>query len=268
VTDVNNFEFENDEINKNEFASQTFDLLELQNGNSLHLGDIVLPVGHYTEIRFKLDAPEKNEKIKSNPGCYIVFPANLEHDTELSELLFFPSGGSSGFKGKGDFDITANAKIEIMADFNVEKSIVVTGNEKYLLKPVIRLVVTELSGTIRGTVVDIENYPKEDNDLVVYAYEYDAGIEIIDEVIGDNEGILFPNAVTSADVNMTDGNFTLPFLREGKYDLLTVNTKTIDDVIEVSVVDEEEKDIDGNDIIVSKAKETLVDVNTSDYPTP
>ena len=266
-TDVNDFEFENDEIAKNEFESQTFDLLALQNGNSLHLGDIVLPVGHYTEIRFKLDAAEKNGKVKSNPGCYIVFPANLEHDTERLEPLFVPSGGSSGFKGKGDFDITANAKIELMADFNVEKSIVVTGNEKYLLKPVIRLVVTELSGTIRGTVVDIENYPKEDNDLVVYAYEYDIDIETIDEVIGDNEGILFPNAVTSADVNMTDGNFTLPFLGEGKYELLTVNTKKIDDVIEISIVDEEEKDIYGNDIIVFKAKETFVDVNTSDYPT-
>jgi hypothetical protein len=254
-TDVNDFEFENDALDKNEFKSQTFNLLELQNGNSLHLGDIVLPVGYYTEIRFKLDAPEKNGKVKSNPGCYIVFPANDEHATVWSEPLFVPSGGQSGYKGKGEFYITANAKIEIMADFNVEKSIVVTGNEKYLLKPVIRLVVTELSGTIKGTVVDIEKYPEEDNDLTVYAYAHDAAIEIIDEVMGDSEGILFPNAVTSGDVNMTDGNFTLPFLGEGNYTLVTVNT----DVVGVGIIDVEE------DVEVLKGEVTRVDVNTSDY---
>ncbi len=142
-----------------------------------------------------------------------------------------------------------------MADFNVEKSIVVTGNEKYLLKPVIRLVVTELSGTIKGIVVDIEKYPEEDNDLAVYAYVHDADIEIIDEVMGDSEGILFPNAVTSGDVNMTDGNFTLPFLGEGNYTLVTVNT----DVVGVAIVDVEE------DVEVLKGQVKLVDVNTSDY---
>lgn len=254
-TDVNDFEFENDALDKNEFESQTFNLLELQNGNSLHLGDIVLPVGYYTEIRFKLDAAAKNEKVKSNPGCYIVFPANEDHETKWSEPLFVPSGGQSGYKGKGEFYITANAKIEIMADFNVEKSIVVTGNEKYLLKPVIRLVVTELSGTIKGIVVDIEKYPEEDNDLTVYAYAHDADIEIIDEVMGDSEGILFPNAVTSGDVNMTDGNFTLPFLGEENYTLVTVNT----DVVGVTIVDVEE------DVEVLKGQVKLVDVNTSDY---
>ena len=256
-TDVNDFEFENDQFKNDGFEPQTFNLLDLQDGKSLHLGNFVLPVGHYTEIRFKLDAAEKNGKVKSNPGCNIVFEEKEDDGTVTvwSEPLFVPSGGQSGYKGKGEFDITANAKIEIMADFNVEKSIVVTGNEKYLLKPVIRLVVTELSGTIKGTVVDIEEYPEEDNDLAVYAYVHDADIEIIDEVMGDSEGILFPNAVTSGDVNMTDGNFTLPFLGEESYTLVTVNT----DVVGVTIVDVEE------DVEVLKGQVKLVDVNTSDY---
>ena len=251
-TDVNDFEFESDK-----FEPLTFNLLDLQDGKSLHLGNFILPVGHYTEIRFKLDAPEKNGKVKSNPGCNIVFAEEEDNGTVTvwSEPLFVPSGGQSGYKGKGEFDITANAKIEIMADFNVEKSIVVTGNEKYLLKPVIRLVVTELSGTIKGTVVDIEKYPEEDNDLTVYAYEHDTDIEMIDEVIANSEGILFSNAVTSGDVNMTDGNFTLSFLGEGNYTLVTVNT----DVVGVTIVDIEE------DVEVLKGEVKLVDLNTSDY---
>ena len=258
-TDVNDFEFENDQFENDRFEPQVFNLLELQDGRSLHLGNFILPAGHYKEIRFKLDAPEKGEKVKSNPGCNIVF-AEEENDGTLtvrSEPLFVPSGGQSGYKGKGDFYITANAKIEIMADFNVEKSIVVTGNEKYLLKPVIRLVVTELSGTINGTVVDIERYyaEEEENDLSVYAYERDLDIRIVDELIGNSEGILFPNAVTSADVNMTDGNFTLSFLGEGSYNLVTVNTN----VDGVAIVDMEEN------VEILKGQVKPVDVNTSDF---
>ena len=263
-TDVNDFEFDNDEFEEYKFEPQSFDLLELRGGKSLHLGNFVLPAGSYKEIRFKLAAPVKEEDVKSNPDCNITFVDGT------SVPLFVPSGGSSGYKGKGDFDITANAQIAITADFNVEKSIVVAGNSgKYLLKPVIRLVVTELSGTINGTVVDIiETFDKDNDDLTVYAYEHAADIDKVDEVSGNSDGILFPNAVTSADVNMTDGNFTLPFLEEGQYDLVTVKTETTDDGTKVSIVDEEDKDIDGKDIIVSKAQETFVDVNTSDYPTP
>ncbi len=86
--------------------------------------------------------------------------------------LFVPSGAQSGYKGKGEFDITADAKIAVTADFDVHKSIVVAGKSgKYLLKPVIRLVVTELSGTINGTVVDVADYNTTTDSLVVYTYE-------------------------------------------------------------------------------------------------
>ncbi len=254
-TDVNDFESENDELEEYKFVPQSLDLLELRGGKSLHLGNFVLPAGSYKEIRFKLAAPVKEEDVKNNPDCNITFVDGT------SVPLFVPSGGSSGYKGKGDFDITANAQIAITADFNIEKSIVVAGNSgKYILKPVIRLVVTELSGTINGTVVDIETFDKDNDDLSVYAYEHDADIQIDDEVSGDSEGILFPNAVTSADVNMTDGNFTLTFLGEGKYDLLTVNTDIDGVVADVDLVEGVE---------VRIGVETLhVDVNTSDYPTP
>jgi len=229
-----------------DFEPQTFNLLDLQNGRSLHLGDMILPAGHYTEIRFKLAAPEKQADVKSNPDCNITF------EDGTSEPLFVPSGGQSGYKGKGAFDITANAKIEVTADFDVQKSIVVTGNRKYLLKPVIRLVVTELSGTINGTIVDVADYNDTTDTLVVYTYvsgEYDVSEE--DEI----DGINFPNAVSSSDVNMSDGNFTLSFLGEGNYSLITAQYigDTFSDVVDVE-----------NDIEVFNGNTTLVDVNTSD----
>ena len=228
-----------------DFEPQTFNLLDLQNGKSLHLGDMILPAGHYTEIRFKLAAPTKESEVKSNPDCNITFADGT------SEPLFVPSGGQSGYKGKGAFEITANAKIEVTADFDVHKSIVVTGNRKYLLKPVIRLVVTELSGTINGTVVDVAEYNTSSDSLVVYTYkssEYDVSEE--DEV----NGISFPNAVSSSDVNMSDGNFTLSFLGEGNYSLITA--QYLGDTF-AAVVDVEDN------VEVFNGQTTQVDINTS-----
>jgi Domain of unknown function (DUF4382) len=231
--------------NADDFEPQTFNLLDLQNGKSLHLGDMILPAGHYTEIRFILAAPEKESDVKSNPDCNITF------EDGTSVPLFVPSGGQSGYKGKGEFDITANAKVEVTADFDVQKSIVVTGNRKYLLKPVIRLVVTELSGVINGTVVDVADYNTTTDSLVVYTYTsgtYDVSEE--DEV----DGIIFPNAVSSADVNMSDGNFTLSFLGEGNYSLITA--QYLGDTF-AAVVDVE------NNVEVFNGQSTLVDINTS-----
>ena len=228
-----------------DFEPQTFNLLDLQNGKSLHLGDMILPAGRYTEIRFKLAAPTKESEVKSNPDCNITFADGT------TEPLFVPSGGQSGYKGKGAFEITANAKIEVTADIDVHKSIVVTGNRKYLLKPVIRIVVTELSGTINGTVVDVAEYNTSSDSLVVYTYkssEYDVSEE--DEV----NGISFPNAVSSSDVNMSDGNFTLSFLGEGNYSLITA--QYLGDTF-AAVVDVEDN------VEVFNGQTTQVDINTS-----
>ena len=237
-------------VNADDFEPQTFNLLELQNGRSLHLGDMILPAGHYTELRFILAAPEKEADVKSNPDCNITF------EDGSSVPLFVPSGSESGYKAKGAFDITADAKVAIMADFDVQKSIVVAGNSgKYLLKPVIRLIVTELSGDIDGTVIDASEYDPEVS-LVVYAYEddtYDRGEE--EEI----DGILFSNAISSSNVNMDNGSFTLAFLEEGLYDLAIAQyTKDIfDHVIGIK-----------EDVFVFTGEVTQVDINTSTLSTP
>ena len=125
-------------------------------------------------------------------------------------------------------------------------------NTKYILKPVIRLEVTELSGMINGTVVDIADYNTTSDALVVYSYksgEYD-----VSEEDGNADGINFPNSVSSSDVNMSDGNFTLSFLGEGNYSLITA--LYIGDVF-ASVVDQEDN------VEVLKGQATLVDINTT-----
>jgi len=237
-------------VNADDFEPQTFNLLELQNGRSLHLGDMILPVGHYTELRFILAAPEKQGDVKSNPDCNITF------EDGSSVPLFVPSGSESGYKGKGEFDITADAKVAIMADFDVQKSIVVAGNSgKYLLKPVIRLIVTELSGDIDGTVIDVAEYDPEVS-LVVYAYDDDT-YETEEEK--EVDGIRFPNAISSSDVNMGDGSFILAFLGEGTYDLAVA--QYINDAFDHVIGIEE-------NVFVSTGQVTQVDINTSTLSAP
>ena len=228
------------------FEPLSINLLEWQDGRSIHLGDFELPVGHYKEIRFKLPIPKKEGDVKSNPDCNITF------ETSPTVPLFVPSGGTSGYKGKGAFDITANARIAVTADWDVGRAIVVTGSGKYILHPVIQLFVTELSGEINGTVVDVAVYDQPDDELVVYAYEdgsyTDDEPTLVDEV-------RFPHAVSSSDVNMTDGNFTFSFLGEGNYTLVTAQ---YEGNTFINVVDRED------DVEVFKGEISLVDVNTSD----
>jgi hypothetical protein len=227
VTEVNiavigiEYNYEGNWTNADDFEPQTFNLLDLQNGKSLHLGDMILPAGHYSEIRFVLAAPTKDTvaEVKANPDC------NIKFGDGSSVPLFVPSGGQSGYKGKGAFDITADAKIAVTADFDLYKSIVVTGksekNTKYILKPVIRLVVTELSGMIKGTVLDVADYNTTLDSLVVYSYK--SGDWNEEERIPDENGTMFTGSVSAGDVNMTDGNFTLAYLGEGNYSLITAH---------------------------------------------
>ncbi len=234
------------------FEPLTINLMDWQDGRSIQLGDFELPVGSYKEIRFKLAIAEKEGDVKSNPDCNITFA------TAPTVPLFVPSGGTSGYKGKGEFDITTKAPIAVVADWDVGRAIVVTGNGKHILHPVIQLFVIELSGQINGTVVDIaevEEYGQADDALVVYAYE--DGIYTEDEKVIVDDEVLFPKAVSSSDVNMTDGNFTFYFLGEGNYTLVTAH---YEGDIFIDVVDRED------DVEVFKGETAFVELNTSVNP--
>jgi hypothetical protein len=119
-----------------EFAgNQTYDLLELTGGNITSLGEFTLPAGNYTQIRFMLDIPERGSH-PTSPGCYIEFDGNS------TEPLFVPSGGQTGYKAIGRFEVPANGTVEVTADWDVREAIVVA-NSFYILKPTIKLIVND-----------------------------------------------------------------------------------------------------------------------------
>ena len=77
-------------------------------------------------------------------------------DSEGVHTVKIPSGSQTGIKLNVNYDIRRNDITTLLLDFNVDQSIVKTGNGKYILKPVIPAVVKVLSGTISGTVHDAD----------------------------------------------------------------------------------------------------------------
>ena len=112
---------------------QTYDLLELTGGNFILLGELTLPAGNYTQIRFMLDIAETGSH-KVNPGCYIEFADNS------TEPLFVPSGGETGYKAIGQFEVPDGGTVEVTADFDVREAVVVA-DSRYILNPTIKLIV-------------------------------------------------------------------------------------------------------------------------------
>ena len=153
----------------------TYDLIQLANGASALLGETGLAPGHYTQIRLLLV-----------DSCRVVIGGE-------SYPLHIPSGLQSGVKLNHQFEIDAGKLYELLLDFDAQRSIVSTDNG-YLLKPVIRVVPLVTSGTISGTVHPLEAIP------YILAT---SGADTIQTVFADP----------------TDGSFSLIGLSEGYYDV-------------------------------------------------
>ena len=110
------------------------DLLDYTNGNFAVLADSVLAAGQYTQVRLLL----------TDNNTVVV-------DGESHELEI-PSGSTSGLKLNHPFTIEDGVTYSATLDFDAERSIHLTGNNRYKMSPVIRIVVDEVSGSIFGTI--------------------------------------------------------------------------------------------------------------------
>lgn len=116
----------------------SFDLMQLRNGTSVMIGDSVLPAGSYTQIRLILAQ-----------GNYVI-------DNSVKYDLTIPSGMQTGIKINHNFTIQSNSLYELMIDFNVDLSIHITGNNKYILNPVLRCISMHSSGSISGQISPVD----------------------------------------------------------------------------------------------------------------
>lgn len=111
------------------------DLVNLTNGQLQELGSTTVPAGSYQQIRLVL----------ADTGNSVTPIGGTPQDLKT------PSGQQSGLKIKADFTVLADQVNDFLMDFDACKSIVLTGNGKYILKPVVRLS-AKPAGAIQGFV--------------------------------------------------------------------------------------------------------------------
>ncbi len=113
-------------------------LLNLTNGVLEDLGQTSLTAGHYTQLRLVLSR---------NTGTIPPENSVVLSGTQTEIPLDTPSAAQSGIKLIHEFDVDPGQRVDLVLDFDAMKSVVKRGNSgKYLLKPVIRVLPTVLTG--------------------------------------------------------------------------------------------------------------------------
>ena len=124
-------------------GTEPFDILHFRMGKDTLLASQDIPAGQLQEIRLVLN--ETGNTVTIN---------NVIYD------LTTPSAQSSGLKLKVNADLSAGSQYTLLLDFDAAKSIVKTGNGKYILKPVIRAIPQAVSGAMRGVISPATASPK------------------------------------------------------------------------------------------------------------
>ena len=114
-----------------------YDLLKLVNDDDTLLADANIPSGKLHQLRLVLGTEN-----------YV----KLIGTTNMIKLET-PSAQQSGLKLNIQMDVQDGILYTILLDFDVSKSIVKTGNAKYILKPTIRTVLNAVGGSVSGIVM-------------------------------------------------------------------------------------------------------------------
>ena len=120
-----------------------FDLLSLRDGNSVLIGQSVLPAGNYSGFRIVIDQSKSSVTLKTGQVL----------DGGSTPGIKFPSAGQSGIKIllAAPLKIVEGTETELVIDFDVEQSFVMRGNDidknGLLFKPVVKSNITNLALT-------------------------------------------------------------------------------------------------------------------------
>jgi len=197
---------------------KTVNLLELQNGNSLSLGDGNFNTGTFNKISLVLDY-EKDQS-GAAPGCYVQ-----KADNSKQKLQLTGSTQNSIDLTTKEFLVKEGTTTDIVLDFDLRKAVKseTSGSQTTYsfvsygeLQSSIRLVERTSAGNITGK---IDNYNATTmGNVVVYVYKKGTFNQAT-ETQGQGDGkIQFKNAITSTKVD-ANGNFKAAFLDQGDYEV-------------------------------------------------
>lgn len=190
---------------------ETYDLLELQNGETAQLlSNEDVPAESYEWVRLNLS---------SDSGAHYVVG---EDGGRYS--LAIPSGAQSGLQVNAGFSLEEDEDIELTLDFDVRKSVVDANSTlaDYLLRPVLRLVINDEVGSIAGTVDESTVIAVECDNAQGYAglvYVYD-GADVSPDDLGSGTEPVVAVPVTDEDdpgtyryeaTLLSEGNYTVSY---------------------------------------------------------
>ena len=222
------------------------DLLDQQNGDSkLLIENESVPAGDYDWIRLGVDLGPDSTFIEIGGKTF---------------ELGCPSCAQTGLKLVSGFSVTDGGSLDLTIDFDLRKSIVETGNsgdDKYKLKPALRLVETDETGEIAVTATSgyvMDRCPDNTDAQSAYVFE-GAGVSP-DDVDTTDDGDVDPVSTVSLEQDVDSSDFvgTAAFLDEGQYTVAF----TCDPENDEPEVDEDNTDAAGN---VFFEDTTTVEVN-------
>jgi len=201
------------------FTKQTIDLKAYQEGSTKLLGSSQLDAKTYSNLTLLLDL--ETDADGNAPGCYVLTKDNAKFKLKTT------SSGKHEVVLKHPWKVTSNARTKVIMDFDLRKSIRYSDGTSagysfvsdQNLNAAVRVVTRETSGTIKGT---FEGEGSADADrIIVYAYKKGAFSASSETQPQGSDGILFANAIASAEVKsgLTARTYTLAFLEEGEYEL-------------------------------------------------
>jgi len=115
--------------------ARRYDVLRLVNDKDTILGKTDLDSGRIEQIRLVL-----------GPNNYVIINGQ-------TYKLETPSAQQSGLKINLHQSVSAGLLYKLLLDFDAARSIVTTGNGKYILKPVIRATLMAQGGSVKGYVL-------------------------------------------------------------------------------------------------------------------
>jgi len=193
-------------------SPQTINLLSLSGAKAeILLDSFVIPAGDYNWVRLSVNATLDGIK-----DSYVKLLDGSEPELNI------PSGSESGLQLNNGFSTGTATSVHLVIDFDLRKSIAVTGTGEYILDPTLKMVDESITGTIKGTIDTAlltgtgcsDTDPNTGNAVYVFAGN-NVTADDIDNIYPD------PYATTnlSYDVDSGQYEYEVGFLPEGKYTL-------------------------------------------------
>ncbi len=192
-------------------------LMSYTGGKSFLLIDQFTNPGEFQQLRMDLNIANRNSSLIVNPQ------SNIEFIDGSTQPIYMKEGLEPQLIVDAQFGIASRGLTDITLDLDLRKSIRKNDAGEFVLEPVIRVLNTFDTGSIRADVINTTT-----EKVVVYVYKQGA---FKSSELQSGNGISFPNAISSA--SLANDKVQVGFLSSDSYDLIFVKLAEDGTVLDV-----------------------------------